>query len=415
MTPGSNRPVTMLTSSYPRFPGDGIGSFLEPIAHGVAAGGRDVDVVAPWHPELCRPAHEGRVRFHFYRYAPTAGLHVFGYAAALKADVSLRPSAYLAAPPAVVMGCRALRRVVHATKPEVVHAHWVVPSGVMATLSLTGLPLVISLHGSDIFLAEQNPLVRVAARIAFRKAGAVTACSNDLRHRAIALGAREDTTTVVPYGVDTRRFRPDPAARTRMRRTLALADGDPLIVTAGRLVRKKGFEYLIDGLAGLTSSRNSVALVVIGDGDLRGELEQRAATGRVAERVHFLGAIPQDDVAAWLAAADVVVVPSVRDASGNVDGLPNVLLEALSTGTPVVTTSAGGIESVAIDGETARLVPEKDGDAIASTIDEILRQPTVAAKLGHAARERMCRSHSWATAAHRFEDAYRRAVTGQSR
>ena len=415
MTPGSNRPVTMLTSSYPRFPGDGIGAFLEPIAHSVAAGGRDVDVVAPWHPELRRPDHEGRVRFHFYRYAPTAGLHVFGYAAALKADTSLRPSAYLAAPPAVVMGCRALRRVVHATKPEVVHAHWVVPSGVMATLSLTGLPLVISLHGSDVFVAEKNPVARAAATIAFRRAGAVTACSDDLRRRAIALGAQEETTTVVPYGVDTERFKPDPAARGRMRKTLGLSDRIPLIVTAGRLVRKKGFEYLIDGLAALSASRSDVALAIVGSGDLREELERRAAAGGVTQRVRFLGAVPQGEVAAWLAAADVVAVPSVRDASGNVDGLPNVLLEAMSTGTPVVTTSAGGIESVAIEGETARLVPEKDGDAIARTIDEILRQPTVAAKLGHTARERMCQSHSWATAAQRFEQAYRCAVAGQSR
>ena len=402
----------MLTSSYPRFPGDGIGTFLEPIAHGVAAGGRDVDVVAPWHPALRRPDREGRVRFHFYRYAPTPGLHVFGYAAALKADVSLRPSAYLVAPTAVVMGCWTLRQVVHATKPEVVHAHWVVPSGVMAILGFTGLPVVISLHGSDVFVAETNPAVRAAAGMALRRAGAVTTCSNDLRRRAIALGAREDTTTVVPYGVDTARFRPDPEARRRMRKTLGLADHIPVVVTAGRLVRKKGFEYLIDGVTALSSARNTPTLVVVGDGDLREELEQRAATGGVTERVRFVGAKPQDEVAAWLAAADVVAVPSVRDASGNVDGLPNVLLEALSTGTPVVTTSAGGIESVAIDGKTARLVPEKDGAAIASAIDEILRQPTVAAELGHAARERMCRSHSWATTAQRFEHAYRCAVAG---
>jgi len=88
--------VVMLTTSYPRFPGDGVGTFMEPIARGVAARGHEVHIVAPWHPLIRRP-DERDVRFHFFRYAPIRALNVFGYAAALKADVALRPAAYLAA------------------------------------------------------------------------------------------------------------------------------------------------------------------------------------------------------------------------------------------------------------------------------------------------------------------------------
>src|SRR5262249_61110710 len=90
--------VVMVTTSYPRFPGDSVGTFMEPIAKSVAARGHEVHVVAPWHPLITRPREEDGVRFHFFRYAPIRALNVFGYAAALQADVNLRGGAYLAAP-----------------------------------------------------------------------------------------------------------------------------------------------------------------------------------------------------------------------------------------------------------------------------------------------------------------------------
>ena len=96
--PSQHHTIVMVATSYPRFPGDNVGSFMEPIAHGVAARGHEVHVVAPWHPAVARGTREGNVHFHFFRYAPTESLNVFGYAGALRADVSLRPTAYAVAP-----------------------------------------------------------------------------------------------------------------------------------------------------------------------------------------------------------------------------------------------------------------------------------------------------------------------------
>src|SRR6187549_1182475 len=96
--------VVMVTSSYPRFPGDGVGSFMEPIAKGVAARGHEVHVVAPWHPAITRGKQEDGVFFHFFKYAPTPSMNVFGYAAGLKADTHLKTAAWLAAPAALAAG-----------------------------------------------------------------------------------------------------------------------------------------------------------------------------------------------------------------------------------------------------------------------------------------------------------------------
>ena len=401
--------VVMLTTSYPRFPGDGVGTFMEPIARGVAARGHEVHVVAPWHPLIRRP-DERDVHFHFFRYAPIRALNVFGYAAALKADVALRPAAYLAAPLALAAGWRAVRRVARETGATVLHAHWVIPAGVMAAASGVGLPLVVSLHGSDVFVAETHGMARSAARFAFHRTGWITACSEDLRRRAIDLGADPQRLTVVPYGVDGERFKPSLATRVRVRASHGLDDDDRVVVAAGRLVRKKGFDYLIEAVGLLGARWPTLTLVVAGSGDLEAELRDQATALGIATQVRFEGAVTQPQVAEWLAAADVAVVPSVRDDAGNVDGLPNIVLEALVSGTPVVTTPAGGIATVAVDGETALVVPERDAAALARALARLLAEPDVGRALGRSARDMVRRTHDWSRVAERFEESYERAA-----
>jgi glycosyltransferase involved in cell wall biosynthesis len=401
--------VVMVATSYPRFPGDTIGTFMEPIARAVAARGHEVHMVIPWHPTLARPAVERGVHFHPFHYAPTKSLNVFGYAGALRADVSLRLSAYAVAPLALAAGWRAARRVARAAGATVMHGHWVIPGGAIAAAACPGLPMVVSLHGSDVFVAEKSLVAGRVARAVFRHAGWMTACSEDLRTRAVALGAASDRSETVPYGVDADRFAPDPAARARIRAGLGLGGQDPLLFTAGRFVRKKGFEYLIDAVGDLAGRWPSLRLVIGGAGDLDGELRDRARARGVTDRVIFPGVLAQDDVAAHLAAADLAVVPSVRDDAGNVDGLPNVVMEALSSGTALVTTTAGGIAAVAHDGDNAALVRERDVTGLSSAIDRLIRCPEARNRLGATAREEVLRDHSWARVAESFERAYERA------
>jgi glycosyltransferase involved in cell wall biosynthesis len=403
--------VVMVTTSYPRFPGDSVGTFMEPIARSVAARGHEVHVVAPWHPLVARATVEAGVHLHFYRYAPLRALNVFGYAAAMRADVRVRGAAYLAAPLALAAGWQAARGVARRYRATVMHGHWVIPGGVTAAAAAPALPLVISLHGSDVYLAETLLPARVAAREAFRRAGFVTACSDDLASRAVVLGADRSRLETVPYGVDIERFRPDAAVRDARRHELGVGERVPLIVAAGRLVRKKGFEYLIDAMPHLPDA----VLAIAGDGTLAGELRERARTRDVTERIRFLGNQPQDRIGEYLAAADVVCVPSVRDDRGNVDGLPNVVLEALASGTPLVTTAAGGIGAVVEDGRTALVVPERDSAALAEAAARILADPGTSRRMGEAARALVQARFGWPRVAERLDAAYDRALAFTSR
>lgn len=400
----------MVTTSYPRFRGDAVGTFLDPIARGVAARGHEVHVVLPWHPLWQRGTKEDGVVFHPFRYAPMRRLHVFGYAAALKADTVLRPAAYAAAPLALVAGSLKIRAVVRRHRPNLVHAHWVIPGGAMAALAVRSVPLVISLHGSDVYVAERHLAARRAAHAAFRRARWVTACSDDLQERAVALGADAGRIETIPYGVDASRFSPDPSARAEVRQALGLGADDPLLFAAGRLVRKKGFEYLIDAAALVAPKWPSLRVVIAGSGDLHRELSSRVALRGVERHVRLLGAIPQDRMPQFLAAADLVVVPSIRDDAGNVDGLPNVVLEALASGTALVTTRAGGIGSVAVDGHTAAIVPERDASAMADAIDRLLGDAGARGRLGRAARTDAMTLRTWERVAAEFERVYALAL-----
>ena len=402
--------VVMVTTSYPRFPGDSVGTFMEPIATSIAARGHIVHVVAPWHPKVVRPKVEGGVHFHFYKYAPIASLNVFGYAEGMKADVRLRPAAFASAPLALAAGWYFARKIARRHRATIMHGHWVIPGGITAALAGGDIPLVISLHGSDVYVAERLLPARIAARAAFKRAAFVTACSEDLAARAIALGAAPDRMSVVPYGVDTSRFRPDAGARQTSRARIGVADDVTLIATAGRLVSKKGFEYLIDAMAHVPGA----VLAIGGDGTLGDDLRARASRSAAADRIHFLGNLTQDDVGALFAAADVVVTPSVRDEAGNVDGLPNVVMEALASGTPLVTTAAGGIGAVVEDGATALVVPEKDAGAIAAALRRAIADPALRERLGRDARALVEGRFGWDRTADQFEEAYRRALAFKS-
>jgi glycosyltransferase involved in cell wall biosynthesis len=403
----------MVTTSYPRFPGDSVGTFMEPIAKAIAARGHDVHIVAPWHPLVQRSRHEDAVSFHFYKYAPTRSLNIFGYAGAMRADVSLKGAAYLVAPLALAQGWRIARKIARRHSATIMHGHWVIPGGVTAALAAPALPLVISLHGSDMFVAERFAPARHAARAAFARAGVVTACSEDLGKRAIAIGADPARVVVVPYGVDVERFRPDPVTAAELRARLGVQFGVPLIFAAGRLVRKKGFEYLIDALPAIRTGGPAV-LALAGDGDLAAELRSRAMQAGVADSVRFLGNLPQQDVAHYLSAADVVIVPSVRDDAGNVDGLPNVVMEALASGSPLVTTTAGGIGAVVAHERTALVVPERDVPALAAAIRRLLDEPSLRASVSSAARAIAVSQFGWEKTAERFEQAYERALAFKS-
>ncbi len=371
------------------------------------AGGDEVTVLTPHGPEVRDRWLDDGVEVESFRYAPAAG-EVVGYSRSLSSDERLRAASGLAAPLYLLAARRAVRRRLAADRFDLVHAHWVVPNGLAAAGGL-GVPLAVGLHGSDVFLAER-PVVRRWVGRALSGARLLTGCSPELVDRVCALGFDRRRARVIPYGVDVEQFAADPGRRGQWRRRLGISDEATVALSVGRMVTKKGFHVLVEALPALLESRPRLHLVLGGGGDRLDEL--RAATAGWSGRVHYPGVVGRDVLPDLYRAADLFVLPAVHDAKGNVDGLPNVILEAMASSLPVVASGISGIPLAVRDGVEGRLVPEGDVQALAAAVAELADSAELRAAWGSAARRRVEEELTWQAVAARYRQAYEEALAG---
>ncbi len=177
----------------------------------------------------------------------------------------------------------------------------------------------------------------------------------------------------------------------------------PLVGMVGRLGWKKGYEYALEAFAKVRDRVSGLRVDIVGDGDLRDELQSRARELGLEDTVRFLG--QQTDVPRRMSTFDCYVLSSV------IEGMPNALLEAMALGRPVVTTSAGGSAEVAIDGESGLVVPIKDADALASAIERVLTDELLAERISRAAASRVRAEFSEDAMLNALDTLYRREMT----
>jgi glycosyltransferase involved in cell wall biosynthesis len=401
--------LLFLTQTYPRFEGDTAGPFIRDLARGLARGGDRVTVLAP-HAEGVAPSwDDGGVEVVTFRYAPER-YEILGYGRTLEADEKVKGRAALAAPLYALGARQAIRRQLRRRRFDLVHAHWIVPNGVVAAAICGGhgsVPLAIGLHGSDVFLAEKGG-VRTFARWALRRSRLLTGCSPELVERVRALGFPAERSRVIPYGVDTSAFSPAPDRRSIWRQRLGIPEAAPLLLGVGRMATKKGFQVLIEILPALLGEYPDLRVVLAGGGDLLDGF--RAAARPWADRVLFPGSVLRDTLPDLYRAADLFTLPAVHDGKGNVDGLPNVILEAMASGLPVVASGISGIPLAVEDGGTGLLVPEKDPEALIRALRRLLADPAAAREMGERGRRKAEAELTWDAVAARYREGYEMAL-----
>ena len=196
---------------------------------------------------------------------------------------------------------------------------------------------------------------------------------------------------------------PDAAASIRLE--LGLNAEHFVVAGIGRLIPVKGFEYLVDAHAEALRANPALRLVLVGDGDERAALEERIRALAVADSVVLVGAVRHEEIPAYLAAADVVAVPSVHF-GGFVDGLPNVALEAMAAGKPLVASRVGGLPELVRDHENGLLVDEKSSHALAEAIVSLAGDSDLRRRLGATAQAEITSTRSWEAVAERFVGIY---------
>lgn len=374
MTPNSSRPpLLILASTYPARVGDGTPSFVRDLAVGLAASFEPF-VLIPAVPGGEPEERGDGIRVRRYRFFPRRWEDLA--AGAILENVRSRKSRLIQVPFFMAAQWLAVRRAVRESRPAVLHAHWIIPQGIVARFAAPKVPLVVTTLGGDLY-ALGDPVSRALKRSVLRHARAVTVMNADMRERAIALGAHPETTYVMPMGAQVAQFAD--AAAGRLSR---VANGPVRLLAVGRLVEKKGFRLLLEALAPIDPG--TWHLTIVGDGPERRALETAATDLSVA----FVGQLTREALTQADAEADVAVFPSVRAASGDQDGLPVALLEAMASGCAVIVSDLPGLDEAVESGVSGLSVSSGDVAALSDALATVIGDAELRASLGQAAAVR---------------------------
>jgi glycosyltransferase involved in cell wall biosynthesis len=383
--------VLFLTHAFPRAVEDPAGSFILRLAVALAGLGVHATVVAPHAPGLPERDTLRGVPVRRFRYAPER-FETLAYAGTMAEQVRSSWTARLALGGLLASAIRSADRHRRDVGPHLLHAHWWFPSGPVAgaVSMLRRLPLVTTLHGSDVRLATAIAAARpVFARVAARSS-VVTAVSTWLASEASALAPNAPPPRVAPMPADVELFSPGGARATNR------------LLFVGRLTAQKGLDLLLRALGNLSPD---VSLDVVGDGVEADTLRRLAGSIGVASRVRWHPPVPQAGLVEFYRSATAVVVPSVDE------GLGLVAVEAQLCETPVVAFDSGGLRDVVVHSETGLLVRSVSADALAAALNDLLQRPDRGTALGRAGRVRALEKFAPDAVARRYAAIYQEAIS----
>ncbi len=290
------------------------------------------------------------------------------------------------------MAYAALRRVILRFQPDVVHSH-MVHANILSRLVRLTTPitrLVCTAHSTN----EGGKLRMLGYRLTARLADVSTNVSAEAVAAFEAQGAvAPGTMLAISNGIDTERFQPSDSARLELRKREGVHEDEQIVLAVGRLNEAKDYPNLFRAFADVLSSSVNVRLWIVGDGELRKDLEEEIARNGITEKVRFLGI--RSNVADWMNAADVFALSSAWE------GFGLVVAEAMACEKVVVATDAGGVKEVL--GDCGYLVPTRNASALSAALKEALHLPPEAANsLGQRARERIVSQYSLENIAKRW-------------
>jgi glycosyltransferase involved in cell wall biosynthesis len=339
---------------------------------------RVADVRAPitYVPDRLLDALGTVVGANAARLAKAPHRYLAGLAEALVRSVRERDAAPLKR---LLQAAVLVERALPGTSVTHLHAHFCNDPTTVAYFAcrLSGIPYSFSAHAKDIYTQHRESL---AAKVAgARFVTTCTAANADYLQR-LARGAMPVLRCY--HGVETDRYRPGTGGRTP-------ASHVPHVLSVGRLVPKKGFPVLLDALARLRDRGVAFRCTIVGVGPLEPALREQLRRLRLEDRVELRGALAENALAALYREVDLFVLACEVEADGDRDGIPNVVVEAMASGLPVVSTNVSGLPECVEHGVTGLLVPERSVDALADAIGELLARPDHGGALGRAGRAKV--------------------------
>ncbi|QTQ36970.1 Glycosyl transferase, family 1 [Aromatoleum petrolei] len=396
-TAGQEKPrLLVLTSTFPRWKDDAEPPFVYELCRRLAAS-YEVWILAPHAKGAAVREQFDGLNIVRYRYFPER-MENIAYEGGITAKLRKTPANYLVLPFFLLSQWRAVRQQLRHQTFAAIHAHWLIPQGLVAIAcagARTRPPILCTSHGGDLF-GLKGAAAEWIKRLVLRHAQRHTVVSQAMKRAEIELGAAPERIDVIPMGVDLREtFVPAQTAR----------NGTSLLFV-GRLVEKKGLAYLLEALPPLLPDFPDLTLQIAGDGPDRPALEQLATALGIAMHVRFLGRANNAQLPALYQQAGIVIFPSIVAQGGDQEGFGLVAVEALGCECALVATELPAMRDFLEDGVNALIVPQKDTHSLTTALRTLLDDPALRARLGKAGRLSVLNRFDWPVIA----DGYARIV-----
>jgi glycosyltransferase involved in cell wall biosynthesis len=355
--------ILFITHSFPRFIGDNAGEFLLRLAQSLGDMGCTIKVIAPSAIKLKQSEKLNGIEVKRFRYAPSAWENL-AYTGSMAEQVKNQFRSKLAFLSLFISQKRCIKKTIKEFKPDLIHAHWWVPNGISAFLACKKLPLIVTLHGTDVRLTLSSNIALQLFSYVAKRFSAVTAVSSWLSKKAMSLVPTLQV-PILPMPVNSELFELGTYPRCYS------------LLFVGRLNEQKGVSDLLNIM---TKLPKNITLDLVGEGIHRNKLKELAQNLKITSRIRWHGQISQIELVKFYQSCSLLILPA-RD-----EGLGLVAIESLLCGTPVVAYHAGGLSDIIDSGQTGILVNEGDLVSLNTSIINLMNNPHLIEQMGRKGR-----------------------------
>lgn len=395
--------ILILTSTFPRWQDDNEPPFVYLLCKGLMKT-YDCKVLSPGYPDSKTYENMDGIEVHRFRYF-LKRWQTLAYEGGILAKLKNNRLRYSLIPFFLLSELLHTILIVNGGKIDLIHAHWLIPQGLIAIIArkLSGkdIPILCTLHGGDLY-SLNGKFLDSLKRYVLNNVDAITVVSSTMKSYLSRYNIPENKINIIPMGVDlTHTFLPDPS--------IPRTPGSILFV--GRLVDKKGVDYLLQAFHLIANKYPHAYLNIAGSGPDRKLYEDTATNLGIEARVKFLGQINNAQLPSLYNRHSVIVFPSVVAESGDQEGFGLVLVEALGCECTAITTDLKAMRDIVTDSINAIIIPQKDPIAIASAIEKVFDDDKFARSLGIEGRKSVVNRFDWSRISGKYRELIAHIIT----
>jgi len=393
--------ILVTATTFPRWKNDTEPSFVYYLSDLLSKSGHKVTVLVPHYLNAKRYELINNIKVYRFPYFYPFKLQRLCYDGGILENIRKSILAKIQVPFLFLMEFIYMKKIIKKEKINLIHAHWILPQGVLAALfkKILNIPYIVTVHAGDIF-PIRSIFFRYLSKITLKNCDYCSANSSYTK-KAILDITQVEKINVIPMGVDFDLFRRH-KKNNSIRKKFNI--NGKFILFVGRLAEKKGLKYLIIAMQNVLKKFPDAKLIIIGDGSEKDNLTKLISERGISKNVIFAGKINNKELPDYYSAADVFVGPSIVTKKGDTEGLGIVFLESLASGTCVIGSNVGGIPDIIKDNETGLLVKEKNPKELAETIINVLSNEKLKNKLTKQGYIYIKDKFSWKNVAKKFDN-----------